>query len=319
MSRGPAFISGFWGRNDSANSRLQHKIVHDILTQRKYERFQSLTYCFGRQNADFLRSIGIEPIVLSEHGLPRWGDGPGEMLPQSADNDPPLEPVAADQYNLIRTAHRAEWDRHRNRLIDGRSHWRCKLEILRTALETFQSVLWTDFEVHLLRPIPPEFWHRMGQRRAVQAPLICRRKSGLRKRENRRFLPDGCFIYARDIRLVDRLIEIHSTRCPTQTDEVALSMLIDELNGGWRGPASYYDGGFSPYCFVARNGLRKPRPEDALFCIGMRPAIEDQIRRGNLERVDTVASPARKGVKFAPYYKPPKWKFFDELTGTIKK
>jgi hypothetical protein len=226
-----AFIRGLWGSTEI--DRFKNKTLKDVATSltRKYQ-FPYIAYVYGRENAEYLKSLGIRARVMSEEPFAWQGTEP-------------------------------EFDRQFGRMAFGVSAWRHKLLIIRQALTEFRDVIWCDWDCHALAPLPRDLWHRF---RAGQPLQICIRqykriKCPWRNR-NQRTLGSGAFIYCRDVSLIDHVLQVNDEH-PTWDDEICIGYVLDEYAGGWPGSDEYLKRGFVPWCYYIRGTIFEP--EQRLF------------------------------------------------------
>ena len=239
------FVRGFWGDSDpSYPTTTRTKTLRDIRKSLAAE-FQPeplIVYCWGTENFEFLKSLGVEAELVSERPIEDYSNG---KTPRDA-----INPKGKGKINY------------------GVSMWRHKLECIRMALRNYgKQVIWLDWDVHQIRPIPSHFWAYLEVGRPIRAALRSykRPQCPWRPRADRRLVVHGGFIYCRWLALIEQIIEVHSTKFPTYTDETPISWVIDELMGGWRGPNAFFAEGFSPPFYDQRKQAVHPRPENPVF------------------------------------------------------
>lgn len=214
-----------------------------------YQPEPCLWFAYGIENAAFLQSCGIEPILMDSESFCRFGSD----APERAHHH------ATIRYNS--------------------SCWRMKYPCIRYALERFSECVYLDLDTVLTEPLPADFWERMGQGACFQATLQSnhRKRSSWRMKqtwpgkgpvdEDSRKTPAGAVLYFRGLDPIDRLLRLYAER-PFEFDLHILSRLTDELMGGWKGWHRYKELGFEPYCHslgkFENRQLFKP-PEQRLF------------------------------------------------------
>lgn len=226
------FVRGLWGSTEI--ERFRTKTLADVrrALDRPY-RFPFVTYVFGRQNLEFLTSLGVRAKLLAEEPLVNWRgqDGPVDT-----------------QYG---------------RVAYGVSAWRHKLAIIRQALTEYRQVIWADWDTRALAPIPRDFWQRMQAGAPIQ---VCIRQYKRIKcpwrHECKRTLGSGAFIYCRDRSIVDRVLAINDEN-PGWDDEICIMRAIDEHSGGWHGLQAYRERGYNPWCYHIFGAIFEP--EQRLF------------------------------------------------------
>ena len=144
---------------------------------------------------------------------------------------------------------------------------------MRTALQTHDQIIWTDWDLKLIKPLQPDFWDRFSIGQSLQAQLFFYRST----RRDSVIVPSGAFIYCRDRGPIDRAIEIHSELYREESDEVALGHLFNELSDGWQ---NHYRAGFGLDCYVTRRVLKLPEPERVYFLTGCKHAGREQVGAG---------------------------------------
>lgn len=235
-----AFVRALWG--DRLIPRSVVKIRADV-TEALNQPLQIpfVTYSFGRENTELLRSCGIDARQISECGIvnffgaKRRSPSPRPRFVKGRYEGP--SPI----YN---------W---------GVSMWRHKLVAIAAALEEFDQVVWLDWDCRLLKRLPVDFWRRIGQGAEVQSSLRQYRRVKCPWRSTgRRIVPGGAFLAVRGRKAIERLLSIQQEH-PTWDDEVTAAYHADWLQGGWRGEAAYVAAGFEPYCYLIRGQIFRPK------------------------------------------------------------
>lgn len=133
--------------------------------------------------------------------------------------------------------------------------WRHKLEAIRVAMDDFDEIIYLDHDVQTrFRRVPRRLWRQLKHRAPLQSSLRSYRrvKIGWRQ-QGRRLLPAGAFIYMRDRKIAERLVEVAKAQ-PTWTDEHCMAYVIDELDpylwsSGVDAGIAKYGSTFAPYCY----------------------------------------------------------------------
>ena len=216
-----------------------------------------VTFAYGHGNYDWLRQRGVDAVLASEHPVIDW-DLVGRRDPK--DNG---------QLNY-----------------GGYSIWRMKLDAIMRAFQWFDELVFLDFDAHLRKPLPSDFWERLRQGRPIQMPLIgyhvrhCR----WRGKYNQRSVPEGAFIHLRDRSIVERAIELYAH--PDRrwwTDQIIFAYAMDEMAGRLEPNTFTIDGykadGFEPYCVNIYNQFFDAEDEVFLVSRGMPQTRWDNKQR----------------------------------------
>lgn len=234
-----AFVRALWG--DRLIPRAVTKTKADLLDclRRPYQ-VPFITYSFGIQNTRLLRSVGIEPIQLSKTGIVNFF-GAKRRDPQ------PRPGYRGGQYQWPSPI--TNW---------GVSMWRHKLVAIAAALETYDQIVWLDWDCHLLRPLPSNFWDRIAERAELQASLrqYTRLKYGWRPRRVQKCVSGGAFIAMRQ-GAIGPLLNIQAKH-PHEDDETTMARYVDTRLGQWNDPQQYAAAGFEPYCYWIRRQIFEP-------------------------------------------------------------
>jgi len=196
-----SFIRGLWGIYSDENDLIKrrYKMDSDIkntLTN-KYSP-PSVTYVFGEDNFNYLKSLGVEDLKL-------------------ICKEPYLFNLSKQQY------------RH-------------KLEIYRMAMEDFDEFVYIDWDCSAKRKLPDDFWEKMGEKEYMQANLQqYKRIKCLWRQEDSRKVPNGGFLYIRDKKFPDEIIDCWENKTKGNSDEPAIARALDERNGGWIGTEKYFE------------------------------------------------------------------------------
>ena len=236
------FIRGLWGDGPETGNETKTlpKILVDIDKCLKISpQPQPLhVYAWGKVNAHFLATKGIDSFVMSDDGIE----------------------------NFIGATER---DYKANGIVNwGTGIWRHKLEALKTALQTFDAIIWLDWDCHqVVDKLPEDFWDRFADGPEFQGSLrrYTRPQCFWRaKRADKRYLVHGAFMYCRSLPFIERTIKWCHEYFPTVNEEIPLSYAVDQLTDGWQGADHWKEAGFEPYCYDQRKKWVH-RPTEVLF------------------------------------------------------
>ena len=221
------FVRALWGDSQIwRHDRSLHELRRAL--QWKHQPAPLVTYAFGRENAAHLESLGVKPVVLSKAPVMDF-HGNGER-----------KPTGYGGHNY------------------GVSMWRHKLEAMKVALADHDAIVWLDLDCKLFEPVPADFWERMARGAEVQITVVQYHvRTCTWRPSEKRVVPEGAFIYCRDVSAVDAVIEMYK-RWPNQIDQTLFARVIDERCDGWQGPDHYKARGYEPYCHAIRNQLFVP-------------------------------------------------------------
>jgi len=213
-----------------------------------------------------------------------WGEGRGHSddnlertALESKDNNDPVDKVYCfgkeNKDRLERCGHIPEmlgsdpWPK-------GISHWHQKLRIIEYALRDHDSVLWQDFDVRLIKPLPTDYWDVMESGAKVRALLVVTRSRsrGARSRwwhEAARLVPAGGFLYIRGLSTIQEIIAIHKKH-PRWDDQAVLAAYTDGLQGGWVDGVHYIRAGHNIEGYFYAAAMYPPAPEDTYWISGIR-------------------------------------------------
>jgi hypothetical protein len=87
--------------------------------------------------------------------------------------------------------------------------FRHKLEVFDRAMEDFDEIVFLDWDTIPVKPIPDNFWDVLGEKDAIQANSIMyrRRKAMWRGRKDSRKLSCAAFVYCRDKKITEGMID----------------------------------------------------------------------------------------------------------------
>lgn len=240
------FVQELWGSEATAPNFAEMRAEVAWAMNQPFRPKPLRLYVYGRDNYDFVRSLGENPILLGEDPSGVYG---GRIEADGA-------------------------------IVGGVSIWRNKYDGIRDALTHYPHVVHLDFDSLLTKPLPPDFWQRIAEGPAFKASLQqnFRKHAGHRvvqswpgkkhATDDARKTPVGAFLYFRGLDVIDRLLRLYDEH-PREWDLAVLSRLVDDLMGGWKGAEAYRAMGFEPGCHslgrhVGRQTF-KPKDEDVLF------------------------------------------------------
>ena len=239
-----AIIRGLWGEGDG---HTDHDLADTIRKAHRNGDTVDRVYCFGHRNAHILRACGYNPRML----------GP--------------KPYATPKLNKEKMGYRAtRW---------GVNYWRHKALIMQAALNEFDEILWTDFDVRQQQPLPDNFWEELGSGPELRAPLAIQRSSrhgafwrtksipGRRGILAARIVPGGGYIYMRGRDIADQFLSIHEQR-PQWNGQPCMSLLLDRMYDGWMGVEKYVANGHEVSGYYYPGSLFVPEPNDIIWLCG---------------------------------------------------
>lgn len=246
-----SFVRGLWGdglKTDTPTLTLP-KILVDIEKCLKISpQPNPLTvYVWGERNATFLREQSLSSYTpITSFSINTMSDQGIQNFTGATDRNYKDNGIV-------------NW---------GTGIWRHKLECLKTALKTFDAVIWLDWDCHQTKPLPDDFWERLADGPEFQASLRRYRRAQClwRRRSDRYFLVHGAFLYCRSLPFIERVIHICEERFPTVNEEIPLSWEADQLTGGWKGVDHWKQAGFEPQCYDQRKKrVHLPDPDKVCF------------------------------------------------------
>lgn len=242
------FVRGLWGDAEMAKwPKAMADAAGNIL--RGMHPAGTVTYAYGEANWLYLGWLRCRTTLMDKVPVQSWGR-PGDRAPSGG--------------GKARNRGHENW---------GMTTWRHKLEIVRRAVQEHGEVVWLDWDCHMLKPLPGDFWHRMRQGAPLQCALIHLpgRLLNLWRYDPRdptnylaSFSHHGAFIYCRDLSIIERLICL-SNLYPQEIDEQHVARWIEERWGGWtrESPRRWMAEGHQPYCYG--NYLQWERVADPVF------------------------------------------------------
>ena len=132
----------------------------------------------------------------------------------------------------------------------SKHQYRHKIEIYKIAMEDYDEIVYIDWDCVTRRKIPDDFWEQMGKKEYCQANLqqYKRVKCRWRKGIDTRKLPNGGFLYIRDKKFPDEIIDCWENKVKTNSDEPAIARAMDDRSGGWIGMDKYWELHEPIYC-----------------------------------------------------------------------
>lgn len=120
--------------------------------------------------------------------------------------------------------------------------FRHKLEAFRLGMQDFDKIVFLDWDVFLLCPLPPDFWKILGRKQPIQAVLRQYAKSMAPWRtQDHKQIPSASFVYIRDKQIPHDLISVWERLGCGMSEEVPMAKYTDDLLGGWKGANTYWD------------------------------------------------------------------------------
>jgi len=226
------FIRVLWGDSSSDHPPRVYNDIQ-ICQSNHLHLDNTITYCYGTDNQAFLRSIGIEPIMVSPE--PVWHFGP-------------------DSHRHTSGVH--------GEMNFGLRMFAMKLRALRDALESHDQVVLLDWDTQLSVPtLPANFWDTMQKGRSFQASLYQHRHPSYWWRQYPMSAQalHGCFIYCRSLLIAEQLLSLQYLQ-PEWYEEKIMGVWAEMQFGGWDSKASnrWKAEGYEPYCVQFRKQIHNP-------------------------------------------------------------
>lgn len=157
--------------------------------------------------------------------------------------------------------------------------YRHKLDILKSAMEDFDEIVFLDWDCVPIKPLPHDFWGKLNNKAPFQANLFqYRTKKCLWRNADWRKVCNGGFLYLRDKKIADDFIDnynnlsllvdnIMATRKITFDDlrfrekalifddEPSFSKWIDDYSDGWKGEEHYWDNFEPDFCNLKKKSV----------------------------------------------------------------
>lgn len=236
------FVRALWGDEQVVRWSKTIKDIDDGLAAGLYNEQPRVTYAFGQTNFDLLEKNGFDPILIDEY-----------PVPNSKKRD---DRGWADEYSM----------------------WQLKVRSMEKAMESHDEILWLDWDAYCPMGTPSDFWARMRLGQHIQMPLVKFKRPFCYFREkDKRFVPEGAFIYCRDPSIVQQCKELYK-EYPKEDDQALWARIIDaRLPAEWRlsedpYPVHYAANGYQPFCVDIYHKVF--RPDEPIF----------RVRRGATHR-----------------------------------
>ncbi len=178
----------------------------------------------------------------------------------------------------------------------GHSHWLHKNWILYRALEEYDQVLWTDWDVHQMKPLPTDFWAKLNSGPSFRSSLVVQRTPGKaawwripvgnRHREvtwqpagttpipneekavwAAKLMPSGGYLYVRGRDVAESFLKTHN-EFPTWKGQPVMALIMDRWHNGWIGASRYKKLGYEPYGYFY--GFQAYKPTETIWQCGER-------------------------------------------------
>jgi len=135
--------------------------------------------------------------------------------------------------------------------LRGQLH-RNRLTCLQMAAKDFDEFVSLDWDCHPFIPIPDNFWERLAQKNAFQAPLTRYRYSKCPWRKvDGGLVPNASWMYFRDPTIPQQFNEIYeASQAQTLSDgseETVAAYWTDQQLGGWQGTEAYFQHFETPF------------------------------------------------------------------------
>lgn len=241
----------YWGINDKSNRVLARKGRVDgnliALTKNPYNT-EYINLVWGTANAEYLKSLGFKNIEL----------------------------VYKEPY---------QWDL-------TTQQYRHKLEGLRICMEElgYDQIVHADYDAYPTKPLPVDFWEQLESKNPIQGNLQQYKKSKCYWRKDGKDIRkvfNGGFIYIGDRSIPSEIIKVYDSpaNINKRSCEPAMSLFLDNLNGGWIGVDEFRKRYECEMCNLSRNSCYGRYPVHANACFihfaGL-GSIERDLKRMNL-------------------------------------
>jgi len=129
-----------------------------------------------------------------------------------------------------------------------KEEYRHKIEIWKYAQKDFDEIVFLDWDCIPLKQIDKNFWHTMSLGKKIQASiyLYTKEKALWRIMNDPRKISAATFVYMREPNIASDIIKIWEDMEKPWREELALTLYIEKLNGGWKGVEDYRLSGFQP-------------------------------------------------------------------------
>lgn len=183
-------------------------------------------------------------------------------LNQNADNENHVVYVfGEDNYKFLIDE---GWDA---RMVDKRpivwdmdnEQFRHKLEVLHQGMQEFDEIIFLDWDCTECRPLPDNFWDRLGEKAEIQAVLRQYRRRKAHWRNNNqcpRSIPEASFVYINDKQTTQNLNDLWEEMNRPWSEELVIARYIDNLSGGWKNLEHYWEN-YEPF-FSTYGNCKKP-------------------------------------------------------------
>lgn len=199
----------------------------------------TVTYCYGWENEAYLRSVGISPILLSQSSVMNFTGQP-ERSPS---------PDGWVHYGISMFYH--------------------TLYTIHEALNSFDEVVFLDWDTVLMGELPKDFWDKIREGQPFKAGLVrTKRPSCPWRTTGANERPHAGLIYCRDKSIMARMMELYPSM-PLTIQETIFALWADEVMGGWSADR-WKSEGYEPYCFSFR--LQAHPPEQYVFTHKRKPS-----------------------------------------------
>jgi len=213
------FCRGLWGDDVVPTFGKARKDVQRVI-QGNLHPENIHTFSFGKDNTQWLASLGVESTMVSKDAIRRYTRRKKRTLPGE---DP-------------------------NQMAYGISIWHHKLDVIHRALSIYDEIVWLDWDVVLTQPVPNNFWAHIAKQQPLQATIrqMGHAVSGWRSFGGNQS-PHGGFIYCRDKSIARNLITLQQV-WPSVSDEHIMGLLVELWFGGWddKSIQRWKDEGYEP-------------------------------------------------------------------------
>lgn len=135
-----------------------------------------------------------------------------------------------------------------------KQQFRHKIEAFKLGMELFDEMVFLDWDMYSLKPLPDHFWDVLQKKDALQAIIrMYHRRKAYWRRGDKRKVPCASFVYIREKQIAQDLIEMWESMNKPWSEETVLGRYMDQKTGGWQGIEKYWET-YEPDFFVLREG-----------------------------------------------------------------
>lgn len=231
------------GYSQKLKRDLQETLSQEIQTEPVHD------YCFGVENQQVLKSLGLGPRLLSPNPLLN----PFCMLRKWIDDEEFLRQHAPLKSKRKLLAAYKEF----NRAPHGLCHYAHKLAAIQESLTEYDAVVWIDWDLWQHEEIPNGFWEKLTEGPIIRAKLVkTKRRQCVHREKDGHIFSSSSMIYARGMEAGDLLVD--TALKWNYLNERVIAIAIEKL-APWAGPEAYRDRGHDLDFFYHRSQYYKPK------------------------------------------------------------